>query len=182
MVTELLRNQGRIFNNLNDQLGITFNPDVGSVPDISCFKSQNNRKKFSKKSVVNANIGRKSTKKMTQVITEDATTASMPGDPLAEPSVLHLMVLTAGGDHSTCLMICWWGGWMLTEKDFKMLNCSMEDLRQSLEMDPAREVAAKILTMAVFKGTELLLNLIWLRQYQMVETELITKDKTTSLA
>lgn len=63
MVTELLRNQGRIFNNLNDQLGITFNPDVGSVPDISCFKSQNNRKKFSKKSVVNANIGRKSTKK-----------------------------------------------------------------------------------------------------------------------
>ena len=43
---------------------------------------------------------------MTQVITEDATTASMPGDPLAEPSVLHLMVLTAGGDHSTCLMIC----------------------------------------------------------------------------
>lgn len=71
---------------------------------------------------------------------------------------------------------------MLTEKDFKMLNCSMEDLRQSLEMDPAREVAAKILTMAVFKGTELLLNLIWLRQYQMVETELITKDKTTSVA
>lgn len=75
---------------------------------------------------MNTYVSRETTNKTSRVVTKQLAKTNMTRDPLAEPSVLHLMIPSSVATYKTYLIRVALGGWMLTKRALRMVNFSIE--------------------------------------------------------
>lgn len=166
LLTKAPRNQRGVLKSLNSWRGVTLYPKIAPPFLLGYFQSKDDIQNLNIEGRLNTYVSRETTNKTSRVVTKQLAKTNMTRDPLAEPSVLHLMIPSSVATYKTYLIRVALGGWMLTKRALRMVNFSIEWAMWPLDRDSTREEAEEMRSVATWQETMKLLKHNWFLQCQ----------------